>query len=108
MRATIQVQGEMIGKYLNHYGWSDIEPRGKIIGTKGKTILIIKRIVSIRDESIKLEFIPGGFSAHCVNQSQQKWVFLDTEFIEEIRISHALLKHNKIEDQPRKYYDYNF
>lgn len=45
MSININLQ-EHIRKYLNRYGYSDINPIGKIIGVKGKATFIVKRVVA--------------------------------------------------------------
>ena len=62
----------VIGMFANHIGYSDVNPY-EIIRVVSKKTLVIKRMKSKRDESVKMEFVPGGFSAHCINQEDQKW-----------------------------------
>lgn len=104
---TIQVSTEMIGKYINRYGYSDVNPVGKIIGIKGKTKLIVKKVIASENKT-KMQYEVGGFSAICVNQWEQEYDFTFSEEIMEIRISKALMRTVRIENSPRKYYDYNF
>lgn len=102
-----KVLAKLVGKYLNRYGWSDIEPIGLIIGTKGKTKVMVQRVVASQNK-VKMEFMLGGFSAICVNQSAQDYDYELTNEIIEVRISKSFLKSVRIEDNPRKYFDYNF
>ncbi|HRW21024.1 MAG TPA: hypothetical protein P5509_03545 [Bacteroidales bacterium] len=102
---------ELIGKYINRHLYTDVNPVGKVIGTRGKTILIIARVTAERDESFKPEIIPGGFAGHCTNNYSQKWKFTvheDDTF--EIRWTPGKLKkgYNRISENPRHFYDYNF
>jgi len=100
---------EMIGKYLNYYGWSDVHPMGKIIGVRKSSILVLAHVSAVRDENVKMEYIPGGFAGHCVNNHQQKWIFtVDESQTTEVRLSAKLLKNHKIENFPNSFYDYNF
>lgn len=108
MANTIHVTEDMIGKYLNQHLYTDVNPIGKIVGIKGKTGLLVQRVTATRDESVKLEFHVGGFSAHCSNQHAQKWIFTEEEDIIHVRISKAYLRMNKIHDKPLCFYDYNF
>ena len=98
---------ELVGKYLNRYGWSDIDPIGKIVGTKGKTKVMVQKVVASQNK-VKMEFEIGGFSAVCLNQYEQDYDYELTNEIIEVRISKTFLKSVRIEDNPRKYYDYNF
>jgi hypothetical protein len=109
MANTISTNPEMVGKYINTYLWSDVNPLGKIMGIKGKTQLILARVHATRDESVKMEFIPGGFSAHCTNNHSQKWIYsVDEADTFTVRISKSFLQRNRIEDSPYHFYDFNF
>ena len=102
-------------KYANQFGWSDVEPFEVVRVVSDKT-LEIRRMDTEKDESVKLEFHVGGFSAHCSNQSDQKWIITSQPDASVIRIR---LSKNKgwrcangsryvLADAPRKFYDYNF
>jgi hypothetical protein len=54
-----------------------------------------------------MEFITGGFAAHCVNQRSQDWVYEEYGEVREFKIA-ANDKCNRISDTPIHYYDYNF
>ena len=97
----------LVGKFINHKGWSDVNPVGKIIGVRGKTILIIKKVVETK-QTEELRFISGGFAGMCVNQYEQKWEFEEVDKIFELRLSKEFTRQHMIEDAPRKFYDYNF
>ena len=98
---------ELIGKYLNRYGYSDINPIGKIIGTRGKTIAIIQR-VEAEKQLTKLQWEVGGFSGYCLNQYNQEWLFEEKDEIFEVKLTKTYLKRVQIDDKPVKYYDFNF
>ena len=102
-------------KYANQFGWSDVEPFEVVRAVSDKTIEI-RRMDTEKDESVKLEFRVGGFSAHCSNQGDQKWIITSQPDATVFRIR---LSKNKgwrcahgnryvLADEPRKYYDYNF
>jgi len=97
----------LVGKYVNEYFYTDIEPVGKIIGMKGKTTILIKKLVA-GDNKTKMEFITGGFAGVCVNQWQQEYDFFETEEIITMKVSKQFYKRYRVNDKPRKYYDYNF
>lgn len=107
MKNKIYTDPSMIGKYLNRYGWSDIDPIGKIIGIKSKTQLIVQK-VEAGENLTKMNFIPGGFFAHCDNQHAQTYNLTETEEQFTFRISKSSLKNVRIQDAPVKFYDYNF
>lgn len=103
---SINIQ-ELVGKYVNQVLYTDVNPIGKIVGTRGKTILIIKQIVADQ-QTTKLDFEVGGFSAHCSNQYAQKWTFKELDETIELKYSNNVFEFKSIDDQPRKFYDYNF
>lgn len=107
MTTNVNVNETLIGKYLNRYGYSDVDPIGKIICIKGKTTVIVKR-VEATEQTTKLDFHVGGFSTYCSNQFAQRWTMVETDETFEVRLGKGYLKRVKIEDEPRKYYDYNF
>jgi hypothetical protein len=98
---------QYIGSFVNRYGYSDIDPVGQIVGIKGKTTLIIRRVEAGKNKT-KMEFIPGGFSATCVNQYEQEYDFEILDYTFEMRYSKQFLKQYRIDSKPVKYYDYNF
>ena len=109
---------DMVGKYINEVLYTDIRPIGKVIGTRGKTILIVADITVRREQNWKPKMEIGGFSAVCVNNGSQQWTFeVDETKTKEIRWSkQAMAKGfmNKrgiiwsCDSEARYYYDYNF
>lgn len=100
--------------YANHIGYSDINPYEIVRVVSDKT-LEIREMTATRDDSVKLEFIPGGFSAHCRNQHDQKWHIESNPNRPTIRIRLGKNgwkdKHGqryRLDDHPIKFYDYNF
>jgi hypothetical protein len=100
--------------YANHIGWSDVDPYEVVRVISEKTIEI-REMDAKRDDSVKLEFIPGGFSAHCSNQSDQKWSITSNPENRVIRIrlgkkgwKDAHGRRFALSDEPVKFYDYNF
>ena len=98
---------ELIGKYVNESGYSDIYPIGKIIATKGKTTLIIKRVIAT-EQTQEMKFISGGFAGICTNQDNQKWNFEEIDEKIEMRVSKQFNRRYFLADEPKKFYDYNF
>jgi len=102
-------------KYANHFGYSDVNPFEIVRKVSDKTIEI-REMNAVRDESVKMEFVVGGFSAHCTNQRDQKWIISSDETAPIVRI--RLSKNRGWQDKygrrfdlaekPVKFYDYNF
>jgi hypothetical protein len=96
------------------YGWSDVEPFEVVRVISDKT-LEVREMDAERDESVKLEFHFGGFSAHCSNQRDQKWFINSNPENRVIRIRLGKKgwkdKHGRkfaLSDKPFRFYDYNF
>jgi hypothetical protein len=96
----------MIGRYINQHGYSDVEPLGRIVGIKSKTILYVQPMKAGENKT-KLEWVSGGFAGHCLNQNEQSYDFTDIGEVIEVRMS-AGDRCMRISDRPIKYYDYNF
>ncbi len=101
-------------KYANHIGYSDVDPYEIVRVISDKTIEI-REMKTERDDSVKLEFHVGGFSAHCSNQHDQKWTISSDETAPVIRIRLGKrgwkCPHGRkfmLGDEPVKFYDYNF
>ena len=101
-------------KYANHYGYSDVNPF-EIIKVISEKTIEIRKMDSTLDQSFELEFLVGGFSAHCTNQREQKWFIKSDETAPVFRI--RLGKNGwkdkdgrrfKLDVEPIKFYDYNF
>ncbi len=101
-------------KYANHLGYSDVTPYEVIRVVSDKT-LEVREMNCERDESVKMEFVVGGFAGHCVNQRDQKWHISSDESSPVIRIrlgkrgwKDAHGRRFDVSDKPVKFYDYNF
>ena len=101
--------------YANQYGWSDVNPFEVVKVISDKTIEV-REMDAERDESVKLDWAPGGFAGHCINQRDQKWFITSNEQnpVVRIRLSKTGVwkdKHGRkygLSDKPVKFYDYNF
>lgn len=101
--------------YANQYGWSDVNPFEVVKVISDKTIEV-REMDAERDESVKLDWAPGGFAGHCINQRDQKWFITsnDQNPVVRIRLSKTGVwkdKHGRkygLSDKPVKFYDYNF
>lgn len=80
------------------------------------TTLTVQRDNAIKDPSFKAEFIVGGFSAHCVNQNEQKWTYESNPNAPRERIYWSEKRQRFMGDRGyatfslgrHEYYDYNF
>jgi hypothetical protein len=106
MRASFSTSEDLIGKYINRHGYSDIDPVGKIVGIKSKTIVFVQPVVAGENKT-KMEWVAGGFAGHCVNQHAQSYDFTEEGEVFEMRLSSGD-KYHRISEKPIKYYDYNF
>ena len=97
------------GMYINQHLWSDSNPVGKIIATRGKNFVTIQP-VEAGENKTKMEFVPGGFSAICLNDSKQQYDFFEVGEPYEVRLSKSQMANNywHIEEAPYKHYDFNF
>ena len=102
-------------KYANHFGYSDVNPFEIVRKVSDKTIEI-REMNAVRNESVKMEFVVGGFSAHCTNQRDQKWDISSDETAPVVRIRFSKNrgwqdKYGRrfdLAEKPVKFYDYNF
>lgn len=103
---------ERIGQFINEHLWSDAHVYGRIIGTYAKTGVIVERWKAKKDPSFKPQIVAGGFAGHCVNQSEQEWIYSpDADRpVERFRWSQTMAKRRffHVSDEPYEYYDYNF
>lgn len=106
MNKSFSTSEDLIGKYINRHGYTDVEPIGKIVGIKSKTIVFVQPVVAGENKT-KMEWVSGGFAGHCVNQSEQSYEYTEVGNVFEMRLS-AGDKSNRISDRPFKFYDYNF
>lgn len=100
--------------YANLVGWSDMYPF-EVIERKSETTLVIRRLQATLDPEWRPRFQVGGFSAHCVNNNEQRWVY-SRDNCSPLRI--RLHKNGQWKDRegnryklsaaPRRFHDYNF
>jgi len=100
--------------YANHIGYSDINPFEVVRVISDKT-LEIRAMDAERDESVKLDWVVGGFSGICMNQRDQNWFITSNEQNRVVRIrlgkqgwKDANGRKYQLSDEPVKFYDYNF
>jgi hypothetical protein len=101
--------------YANHLGYSDTSPY-EIVRRVSERCIEIRPMDAVRDPAFTPEFVVGGFSAHCWNQHDQRWIISSNPEARVIRIRlHKdgcwRCKHGAryvLAVKPVKYYDYNF
>lgn len=104
-----------MNKFANHYGYSDVNPFEVVKVVSDKTIEV-REMDAERDESVKMEWVAGGFAGHCTNQHDQKWHITSNNSnpVVRIRLSKSGVwkdKHGRkfgLSDQSVRFYDYNF
>ena len=103
---------DIVGKYVSHYLYTDVQCVGKIVGTFGKTGIIVQPMKATQGEW-KAEWHVGGFAGHCSNQHAQVWNFeLTDEEPIRMRLCTRFFSgrgHRMgITENPYKFHDYNF
>lgn len=103
-------------QFANKYGWSDVDAFEIVKVVSDQTVEVRALDAELAD-GWKPEFIPGGFSAICVNIRDQQWKFNSNPENKVIRIRFSKRKNiwqdayggkYDLSDTPIKYYDYNF
>lgn len=74
---------ETIKKYANKRSYSDITPFEVVRAISDKTIEV-REMEYTRDESVTLEWFPGGFAGHC--KPIQKWILTSNKTKPVIRL----------------------
>lgn len=109
LEAALLQSGEQV--YANEYGYSDVHPYEVVRIISDKTIEV-RRMKATRDPNWKPVFHAGGFSAHCSNQHEQRWIYESNTDAETIRIRKSkkgwCKGRFKVNDKPVRFYDYNF
>ncbi len=102
-------------KYANLIGYSDVVPYEVISVSPSGTQITLREMHSMIDPDWVAEFNPGGFLAHCSNQSDQKWIitsdpngFVMKAHKRKDGSFHSPYGKHVLADAPRKFRDYNF
>lgn len=101
--------------YANESGYSDMYPY-EIVKVVSENTIEIRPMDAERDDSVKLKWVPGGFAGHCVNQGEQKWFYKSNpdnpvKRIRRRKDGYFYSGYNTryyLEQEPRKFHDYNF
>lgn len=101
-------------KYANQYGYSDVNPF-EVVRAVSDKCLEVREMDAVRDESVQLEWAPGGFAGVCLNQRDQKWFISSNPQNPVLRIrlgkqgwKSADGRRFDLSDKPVRFYDYNF
>jgi len=101
-------------RYANHHGYTDVNPYEIVRWVSDKTIEI-RAMKADPDPEWKPEFHVGGFSAHCSNQRDQRWIIESDPSEPVIRARkridgyfHSAHGRHMVNDRAVKFYDYNF
>lgn len=100
-----------VGDHAHICHWSDVSPV-TVIKRTAKTITV-RYDKATRDPNWKPEWIPGGFSAYCTNNDEQKWIIEEDENgrTDTFRLRKCGWR-NKADEKLlpgwMKHYDYNF
>ena len=110
----------MAKKYCNQHGYTDINPY-EVIRVVSDKCLEIRSMKAEKNPDYKPDFVAGGFSAHCTNNRDQKWIITSDPQGHTIKVrkrktqknyGEGIYWHNtaryRISDKPYKFYDYNF
>ena len=74
---TTNIKGLPEGEYMTETGYSETYPY-KVVerSASGKSVYVVPVKVKPDPEWVaKMEWVPGGFAGHCVNQSEQTWLY---------------------------------
>lgn len=104
---------KQIKTYVSNYMYSDIQAFEVVRTISDKTVEIRRMTATLQN---KMEFVPGGFSANCTTNHNQKYAFESKETGETIKIRWSEKKGGwfnggslfVMENKPQEKYDFNF
>jgi hypothetical protein len=102
-------------KFANMQIGSDVFPYEVVRFVSDKT-LEVRRMSATLDPGWRPKFVQGGFTAHCTNQGEQRWIYKSIPEAESIRIrkkksGKAWVNKGfifRLSDRPVMFHDYNF
>lgn len=100
-----------VGDHAHICHYSDISPV-TVVKRTAKTITVRYDNAKL-DSNWKPEFVVGGFSAHCINNDDQKWIITEnpngkTETFRLRNVGWRNSANEKLYPEWMKHYDYNF
>jgi len=110
IKAGTHTPADYVGMYVNHHMWTDARPVGVIVGTYGKTGIVVQP-VTCTELDWKPQVHVGGFSAHVSNNHDQRWSFeIDTTRKPiKMRLTRAMAEGgDHVNVRPVNFYDHNF
>jgi len=98
-------------KYMTMHGYSDAYPY--VVIKETATTKVLSPVLVERDPEWKPEMHPGGFAAHCSNQSEQTWLYSLANKESQIRVYKTKKGWSRkgfefTEDRAIYFHDYNF
>ncbi len=66
-----------IGSRVGIRGWSDVEPATVVQVSASGSRVTVRRDRAALDPAWTPQLLPGGFAAHCANQSSQQWLITE-------------------------------
>jgi len=101
--------------FANRLGYTDVEPFEVVRVISDRTVEV-RRMAATLAADWRPEMHAGGFSAHCVNNRDQRWTITSDETAPVLRIRvrkdgdwyAATGERFRMADAPRKFHDYNF
>jgi hypothetical protein len=101
--------------YANLIGYTDVQPFEILSVSKSGKQIVIREMDAQRDPNWVPDFVAGGFTAHCANQEDQRWVIVSNEASPAIKAHKradgyfwSAYGRHRVAREPRKFYDYNF
>ncbi len=101
-------------------GYSDTSPY-EVIRVVSDKCLEIRSMIATKNPDFKPDFEVGGFSAHCTNNHDQKWLITSDPNGHTIKVRKRKTVKNygegiywnnqaryRLANEPHKFYDYNF
>lgn len=98
-------------KYMNLHLWTDVHPYEVVRWVSDKTVEL--RLMDAT-RITNMEFVPGGFAAHCRNNSDQRWTYTSNQSNPVIRARlgkkgwRSANGRHVPSTEPLKFHDYNF
>ena len=97
---------ENLKPYFSKISWSDVNPF-ELVRTRANTIAVIRPMKVEKHPDWSPEIIPGGFTGHCVNQEEQKWLYESDPEGYEIEVRWSKARNAWFDKGGNKYYNAN-
>lgn len=104
----------LVGKFANLYLYSDVQPY-EIVAVSKTGVLTVRAMDYEEKEGSaeKRTFNIGGFVANCNNHQEYNYKSNESNPLEKVRLRkngsyYSRMGKHKVEDAPRRFYDFNF